>query len=135
MTTVELSIDGMTCASCAHRIEKKLNKLVGVSATVNFATEKAHVVYGDKVTPEQLVTMVKEAGYQAHLSDAAIETAADEDPIASLRRRLLISMALTVPVIAMAMVPSLQFTYWQWLSLTLTAPVVVWGAWPFHRAA
>jgi Cu+-exporting ATPase len=135
MTSVEISIDGMTCASCAHRIEKKLNKLGGVTATVNFATEKAHVVYGDKVTPEQLVTMVGDAGYQAHLSDAAIEAAADEDPIASLRRRLSISLALTVPVIAMAMVPALQFTYWQWLSLTLAAPVVVWGAWPFHRAA
>jgi Cu+-exporting ATPase len=135
MTSVELSIDGMTCASCAHRIEKKLNKLDGVTATVNFATEKALVDYGNEVTPEQLVATVEDAGYQAHLPEVAVEAAADEDPTASLRQRLLISLALTVPVIAMAMVPALQFTYWQWLSLTLAAPVVVWGAWPFHRAA
>jgi Cu+-exporting ATPase len=135
MTSVELSIDGMTCASCAHRIEKKLNKLDGVTATVNFATEKARVEYGDEVTPEQLVATVEEAGYQAHVPEVTIEAAAEEDPTASLRQRLLISLALTVPVIAMAMVPVLQFTYWQWLSLTLTAPVVIWAAWPFHRAA
>ncbi len=135
MTSVELSIDGMTCASCAHRIEKKLNKLDGVAATVNFATEKAHVEYGDTITREQLVTTVEEAGYHAHLPEAAVEAAADEDPTASLRRRLLISLALTVPVVGMAMVPALQFTYWQWLSLALATPVVVWGAWPFHRAA
>jgi Cu+-exporting ATPase len=135
MTSVELSIDGMTCASCAHRIEKKLNKFDGVTATVNFATEKAHVEHGDTITHEQLVAIVEEAGYQAHLPEAAADTAADLDPTASVRRRLLISLALTVPVVAMAMVPALQFTYWQWLSLVLAAPVVVWGAWPFHRAA
>jgi P-type Cu+ transporter len=135
VTAVDLSIDGMTCASCAHRIEKKLNKLDGVTATVNFATEKAHVQYGNEVTPEQLVATVEDAGYQAHLPAAPLEAAADEDPIASLRQRLLISAVLTVPVIAMAMVPALQFTYWQWLSLALAAPVVIWGAWPFHRAA
>jgi P-type Cu+ transporter len=140
MSTIELSINGMTCASCAARIEKKLNKLDGVTATVNFATEKARVTYDGDVTPEQLVATVDEAGYQAHLpgpvgsandSDAAVEA----DPTASLRQRLLISLALTVPVIAMAMAPALQFTNWQWLSLTLAMPVVVWGAWPFHRAA
>jgi len=135
VTAVDLSIDGMTCASCAHRIEKKLNKLDGVTATVNFATEKAHVQFGNEVTPEQLVATVEDAGYQAHLPAAPLEAAADEDPIASLRQRLLISAVLTVPVIAMAMVPALQFTYWQWLSLALAAPVVIWGAWPFHRAA
>ncbi len=135
IAAVELSIDGMTCASCAHRIETKLSKLDGVTATVNFATEKARVAYGDLVTPEQLVATVEDAGYQAHLPEVAVEAAADEDPTVSLRQRLLISLALTVPVIAMAMVPALQFTYWQWLSLTLAAPVVVWGAWPFHRAA
>jgi P-type Cu+ transporter len=135
VTAVDLSIDGMTCVSCAHRIEKKLNKLDGVTATVNFATEKAHVEYGNEVTPEQLVATVEDAGYQAHLPAAPLEAAADEDPIASLRQRLLISAVLTVPVIAMAMVPALQFTYWQWLSLALAAPVVIWGAWPFHRAA
>ncbi len=135
IAAVELSIDGMTCTSCAHRIEKKLNKLDGVTATVNFATEKAHVEYGDGVTPDQLVATVGEAGYQARLPEAPVETAAEQDPIASLRQRLLISAVLTVPVIAMAMVPALQFTNWQWLSLALAAPVVVWGAWPFHRAA
>ena len=135
IAAVELSIDGMTCTSCAHRIEKKLNKLDGVTATVNFATEKAHVEYGDGVTPDQLVATVGEAGYQARLPEVPVETAAEQDPIASLRQRLLISAVLTVPVIAMAMVPTLQFTNWQWLSLALAAPVVVWGAWPFHRAA
>ena len=135
IAAVELSIDGMTCTSCAHRIEKKLNKLDGVTATVNFATEKAHVEYGDGVTPDQLVAIVGEAGYQARLPEVPVETAAEQDPIASLRQRLLISAVLTVPVIAMAMVPALQFTNWQWLSLALAAPVVVWGAWPFHRAA
>ncbi|AGB25026.1 copper/silver-translocating P-type ATPase [Mycobacterium sp. JS623] len=133
MTSVELSIDGMTCASCAHRIEKKLNKLEGVTATVNFATEKAHVEYGDSVTPDQLVATVEDAGYQAHLPEEPAEAA--QDPTSSLRQRLLISAALTVPVIAMAMVPALQFTNWQWLSLALAAPVVIWGAWPFHQAA
>src|SRR6476660_2953419 len=135
IAAVELSIDGMTCTSCAHRIEKKLNKLDGVTATVNFATEKAHVEYGDGVTPDQLVATVGEAGYQARLPEVPVETGAEQDPIASLRQRLLISAVLTVPVIAMAMVPALQFTNWQWLSLALAAPVVVWGAWPFHRAA
>ncbi|OBI83853.1 cation-translocating P-type ATPase [Mycobacterium sp. E740] len=132
--TIELSIDGMTCASCANRIEKKLNKLDGVTATVNFATEKARVRYGDDVTPETLVATVAEAGYQAHLPQVA-NAAPEDDPTAALRQRLMVSLALTVPVIAMAMVPALQFPNWQWLSLTLAAPVVVWGAWPFHRAA
>ena len=127
MTSVELSLDGMTCASCAHRIEKKLNNLDGVTATVNFATEKARVEYGDEVTPEQLVATVEEVGYRARLPEAPTEAVAEEDPTVSLRQRLLISAVLTVPVIAMAMVPALQFTYWQWLSLTLAAPVVVWG--------
>ncbi|MGE2723127.1 heavy metal translocating P-type ATPase [Mycolicibacterium pulveris] len=136
MSTIELSIDGMTCASCANRIEKKLNKIDGVSATVNFATEKARVTYADDVTPELLVSTVEGAGYQAHLPTVDTPAAAQQDdPAASLRRRLLISLALTVPVIAMAMVPALQFPNWQWLSLTLAAPVVVWGAWPFHQAA
>jgi Cu+-exporting ATPase len=135
MSVVELSIEGMTCASCANRIEKKLNKIDGVAATVNFATEKARVEYGGGVTPEQLVGTVEDAGYSAHLPEAQADEAVDDDPTAAIRQRLLISLALTVPVIAMAMVPALQFTNWQWLSLTLAAPVVIWGAWPFHRAA
>ncbi|HEX2215007.1 MAG TPA: heavy metal translocating P-type ATPase [Mycobacterium sp.] len=137
LSTIELSIDGMTCASCANRIERKLNKIDGVTASVNFATEKAHVEFGADVTPESLVSTVEEAGYQAHLPaapDAGTDTVVD-DPTAPLRQRLLICAALTIPVIAMAMVPALQFTNWQWLSFTLAAPVVVWGAWPFHRAA
>ncbi|MDQ3422933.1 MAG: heavy metal translocating P-type ATPase [Actinomycetota bacterium] len=142
---VELSINGMTCASCAARIEKRLNKIEGVTATVNYATEKARVAYADGVLAEDLVAAVEKAGYTArlpeparpsgpHRSDVAT-TAAEPDPARGLRQRLIISAVLSVPVIAMAMVPALQFTYWQWLSLTLAAPVVVWGAWPFHQAA
>jgi Cu+-exporting ATPase len=132
----------MTCASCAARIEKKLNKLDGVTATVNYATEKAKVSFDPGVTPENLVATVEQAGYTARLPEPPATAGASEtapadavDPVRPLRQRLVISVALTVPVIAMAMVPALQFTYWQWLSLTLAAPVVVWGAWPFHRSA
>jgi len=136
---VELQIGGMTCASCATRIEKKLNKIDGVTATVNFATEKARVDYVGDVSPDQFVQAIEQAGYTAELpkpATPATEGASpEEDPTGSLRRRLLISLALTVPVVAMAMIPALQFTNWQWLSLTLAAPVVVWGAWPFHQAA
>ncbi|MEQ7845738.1 heavy metal translocating P-type ATPase [Nocardioides kribbensis] len=138
---IELEISGMTCASCANRIERKLNKLDGVVATVNYATEKAKVTYLDTVDTAQLVGAVEAAGYQAALPRAKDAEApgdpdrAAEDPTRSLRQRLLVSAALSVPVIVMAMVPALQFTYWQWLSLTLAAPVVVWGALPFHRAA
>lgn len=136
MNTIELSIDGMTCASCASRVEKKLNKIDGVTATVNFATEKARVQFGDNVSPDQLVTAVESAGYQAALPDrSANADEAVQDPTAALRQRLLICVVLSIPVVAMAMSPLLQFTYWQWLSLTLAAPVVVWGAWPFHQAA
>jgi P-type Cu+ transporter len=134
MSVVELSVDGMTCASCANRIEKKLNKIDGVTATVNFATEKARVEFGDDVTADQLLAIVEDAGYQAHLPTTALAETED-DPHAALRTRLLICLALTVPVVAMAMVPAWQFMYWQWLSLALAAPVVLWGAWPFHRAA
>ncbi|WP_433577488.1 heavy metal translocating P-type ATPase [Nocardia brasiliensis] len=134
---VELVIGGMTCASCANRIEKKLNKLDGVTATVNYATEKARVDVTGEVSPAELIATVEQAGYSAALpTPEPTETAAVEaDPTAALRTRLLVSLVLTVPVIAMAMIPALQFTNWQWLSLTLAAPVVVWGALPFHRAA
>ena len=133
---LELPITGMTCASCANRIERKLNTLDGVTATVNYATEKATVAYdATTVGPEQLVGAVEAAGYQAVLPAAEPEGPAAEDETAPLRRRLLISLALMLPVLAMAMIPPLQFESWQWLSLTLAAPVVVWGAWPFHRAA
>ncbi|QOV98921.1 heavy metal translocating P-type ATPase [Rhodococcus pyridinivorans] len=139
--SIELAITGMTCASCANRIERKLNKLDGVTATVNYATEKAKVSYPDDVTPEDLVTVVEQAGYGAALPPPSAQATGrtgdvpESDPVAPLRHRLVVSAILTVPVIAMAMIPALQFTNWQWLSLTLAAPVVVWGAWPFHRAA
>ncbi|SFF22454.1 Cu+-exporting ATPase, partial [Saccharopolyspora kobensis] len=139
---VELAISGMTCASCAARIERKLNKLDGVVATVNYATEKARVSVPDGLDPQQLVEAVEAAGYSATLPKAEREGPAEEpesgaadDPTRSLRQRLVVSAVLSVPVIVMAMVPALQFTYWQWISLALAAPVVLWGALPFHRAA
>jgi len=146
--SVELTIGGMTCASCAARIEKKLNKLEGVTATVNYSTEKAKVTYAGSVTPEDLVATVVATGYTAALpapsaasGSAASAGAGDEDEddrndeVSSLRQRLVISAVLSLPVLLMSMVPALQFDSWQWLSLTLASPVVVWGALPFHRAA
>jgi len=132
MTETELILGGMTCASCANRIERKLNKLDGVTATVNYATEKARV-QAEGVPTEDLIKAVEAAGYTATLP--AAEPEPDTEAPDPLRQRLIVSAVLSVPVIAMAMVPALQFTNWQWLSLTLAAPVVVWGAWPFHRAA
>jgi Cu+-exporting ATPase len=134
---VELLIGGMTCASCANRIEKKLNKLDGVTATVNYATEKAKVSFAGDVSPQDLIATVEKTGYSARLPEPPrpAETPTEEDPVGPLRTRLLVSVVLTVPVVAMAMIPALQFEYWQWLSLTLAAPVVVWGGLPFHRAA
>jgi Cu+-exporting ATPase len=130
---IELAIGGMTCASCAARIEKKLNRLDGVVASVNYATEKATVTYPETVTPQELVATVEATGYTAALPAAdAGESVEERDP---LRTRLIVSVVLSVPVIALAMIPALQFTYWQWLSLTLAAPVVVYGGLPFHRAA
>ena len=165
-TLVELQIEGMTCASCANRIERKLNKLDDVSAEVNYATEKARVRIPEGLQPQLLLDTVEQAGYHAQLprprntqprtsapgggdasgaaADAAQSTghagnATDDtaapDRVDELRQRVIISAVLSIPVIAMAMVPALQFTNWQWLSLTLAAPVIVWGAWPFHRAA
>ncbi|MBA3522974.1 MAG: copper-translocating P-type ATPase [Geodermatophilaceae bacterium] len=138
---LELAITGMTCASCANRIERKLNKLEGVTATVNYATEKARVSFADTVEPAQLLAAVEQAGYTATLpppptpAGTTPPEAVEADPVAPLRERLLVSLVLTVPVVLMAMVPALQFDAWQWLSLTLAAPVVIWGALPFHRAA
>ncbi len=137
---VELAIGGMTCAACANRVEKRLNRMDGVSATVNFATEKARVVFEGPATPvEDLVAQVEKAGYTAEVprtEPGADPGAADpSDPTRALWNRALVSILLAVPVIAMAMVPALQFTYWQWASLALAAPVVVWGALPFHVAA
>jgi P-type Cu+ transporter len=134
---VELLIGGMTCASCAARVEKKLNRMDGVTATVNYATEKAKVSVGAGVSTDDLIATVEKTGYTAALPQPPTSVDAEpvEDAVRSLRRRLLVSTALTVPVVAMAMIPALQFDYWQWLSLTLAAPVVVWGGAPFHRAA
>jgi len=137
-SSLDLVIGGMTCASCAARIEKKLNKVPGVSASVNYATERASVVHPAGVTTDQLVAVVEATGYTAVLPAppaAADRTEPVADAAAELRHRLLICVALTVPVVLLAMVPALQLTSWQWLSLTLASPVVVWGAWPFHRAA
>ncbi len=143
-TDLELTIGGMTCASCAARIEKKLNKLDGVTATVNYATEKARVTFTGAVTSEDLIATVEATGYSAALppppappvEDGGPRTGPPEtDEAARWRQRLVVSVVLTVPVLLMSMVPFLQFDNWQWLSLTLASPVVVWGALPFHRAA
>lgn len=135
---VELEIGGMTCASCATRIERKLNRIEGVEATVNYATEKARIT-ADGVDTSTLIEAVEAAGYTAAVPAPPLEETAATSPAdreaEELRRRLLISTALTVPVAVLSMVPALQFTNWQWLALTLAAPVAVWGAWPFHRAA
>ncbi|MEV0725797.1 heavy metal translocating P-type ATPase [Micromonospora purpureochromogenes] len=138
---IELAIGGMTCASCAARIEKKLNRMEGVTATVNYATEKATVRYADQITPQDLIATVEKTGYTAVVpppptpAGTAGPAAEPADELRGLRTRLWVSVALTVPVILLAMVPAWQFTYWQWLSLTLAAPVVVYGGLPFHRAA
>ncbi|CAL9424183.1 Copper-exporting P-type ATPase [Streptomyces sp. enrichment culture] len=149
---VELAIGGMTCASCAARVEKKLNRMDGVSATVNFATEKARVSYAPGVSVDDLIATVEKTGYTAQPppppaperpegggTGAGAGAGAGESEgyreLASLRQRFLVSLALSVPVVLLSMVPALQFDNWQWLSLTLAAPVVVWGALPFHRAA
>ncbi|WP_235946195.1 heavy metal translocating P-type ATPase [Metallococcus carri] len=135
MTTthdVELDLTGMTCASCANRIQRKLNKVDGVTATVNYATERASVSYAAPVTTDQLIEVVRSAGYDAALPDTSTED--DTDHVTGLRRRFVVSAALTVPVVLMGMVMALQFPGWGWVSLALTAPVVFWGGLPFHRA-
>lgn len=147
---VDLEISGMTCASCANRIERKLNKLEGVSASVNYATEKAHVVAPPEVSVEDLLATVAAAGYSATPPPSPADRRTDggegadgpgsheeraDAELGALRLRLLVSLALSLPVVAMAMVPPLQVDGWQWVSLVLATPVVLWGAWPFHRAA
>jgi Cu+-exporting ATPase len=157
---VTLSLTGMTCATCAGRIEKKLNRLEGVTATVNFALETAAISAPADLPNDELVGTVTKAGYGAAVasdsgvagdsgvsrvsgtsgpvaesSDAASAEAAADTSGAALRNRLLVSVALAGPVVVLAMVPPLQFRLWQWLSLCLATPIVLWGAWPFHRAA
>ncbi|MEP6526833.1 MAG: heavy metal translocating P-type ATPase [Nocardioidaceae bacterium] len=144
--TVELNVSGMTCASCAARIERKLNRLPGVEASVNFATEKARVLLPTDLTVEDAIATVEATGYGAALPQPSVTAPAtsgeagsadrqDDAELVSLRQRLRVSAVLTAPVLLLAMVSPLQFDNWQWLSLTLAAPVVVWGAWPFHQAA
>jgi P-type Cu+ transporter len=130
---IELEIGGMTCASCASRIEKKLNRLDGVTATVNYATEKARATVPPALTAADLIAVVEKTGYSAAEPSSEVPEPADvRDP---LRDRLLISAVLSLPVIVLAMIPAWQFDYWQWLSLVLASPVVVYGGWPFHRSA
>jgi P-type Cu+ transporter len=127
---IELEIGGMTCAACANRIEKKLNRMAGVTATVNYATEKARATVSSALSAADLIAVVEKTGYTAASSPVIKASRPD-----ALRDRLLISAALSLPVVVLAMVPAWQFTYWQWLSLVLAAPVVGYGGWPFHRAA
>ncbi|GAB3866429.1 heavy metal translocating P-type ATPase [Nocardioides maradonensis] len=130
---VELLLTGMTCASCANRIERRLNKLDGVTATVNYATEKARVQVVGDISTADLVAAVEAAGYGA--APARDEDAPEDDAeVSALRRRLVVSAAVAVPVVLIAMVPALHLSGWQWVSLALATPVVLWGAWPFHRA-
>ncbi|MEU2283811.1 heavy metal translocating P-type ATPase [Streptomyces sp. NPDC013178] len=138
----ELVIGGMTCASCAARIEKKLNRMDGVTATVNYATEKAKVSYGGDVSVRDLIATVEATGYTARetvpvrtRAGGGEETEETDDELRPLRERLVTAVVLAIPVVAMAMIPALQFEYWQWLSLTLAAPVVTYAGWPFHKAA
>ncbi|MFE5945181.1 heavy metal translocating P-type ATPase [Streptomyces sp. NPDC056480] len=144
VAVTELTIGGMTCASCAARVEKKLNRMDGVTATVNYATEKARIEHPQEVGVDALIATVVKTGYTAEEppppepepADAPEERDPSRDPeLASLRQRLTVSALLSAPVVLLAMVPGLQFDNWQWLSLTLAAPVVVWGGLPFHRAA
>jgi Cu+-exporting ATPase len=143
LASIDLQVGGMTCASCAARIEKKLNRLDGVQASVNFATDTARVEYADPVSVDDLIRTVEATGYTATPPAAPAEVPAEtpaEEPgesaeERSLRQRLVVSALLSAPVLAMAMIPALQFRFWQWLAFAMVSPVIVWGAWPFHRVA
>jgi P-type Cu+ transporter len=128
---ISLDIEGMTCASCATRVEKSLNTLPGVRAAVNYATERA-TIWGDAADIDQLIAQVEKSGYKAFPHDSAVEKI---DPIHALIRRTVWSLALSAPIVALSMVPPIQFPYWQWVVLALALPVATWGAWPFHRSA
>jgi len=128
---IELEIGGMTCASCAMRIEKKLNKLDGVNATVNYATETATVTVPAGYGPQALIAEVEKTGYTASLP----KPTTDDPELTSLRNRLVVAFVLATPVILMAMIPAWEFRYWQWVSLILATPVIVWAGRPFHAAA
>ena len=131
-TSVDLDITGMSCASCAARITKKLNKVDGVQATVNYATSKAHVLTTGPVSVHDLIEVVEAAGYGAALPEPA---APSEDHAAKIRTKLIVAVILAVPVMLLSMIPALQFDGWQWLALALTLPVVFWCGAGFHRAA
>jgi Cu+-exporting ATPase len=141
MTRLELPVEGMTCASCANRVERKLNRLDGVEATVNYATERAAVAFDpERVSPDDLVGAVEAAGYRARLPRPPADTSAgvvdvEDAPARDLRRRLTVAAVLSVPLLLVSMVPALQFEHWQWFALQLATPVVLWAGWPFHRAA
>lgn len=140
-TRIDLNVGGMTCASCANRVEKKLNRLPGVEASVNYATHKATIFADTHVEVADLIATVEKTGYSAQLPQSPDpETSSshtdDTDPeLVSLRHRMIGSIILSVPVIIISMIPALQFPNWQWLILTLSAPVIVWAGYPFHRAA
>ncbi len=131
--TLELQVGGMTCTACAARVEKKLNRLPGVTATVNFATETARVEFPSTMEVDELIRTVEATGYTATIPQPEREQA--EEPEQGLRARLVVNLLLTAPVMLLTMVPAWQFPYWQWLVLLLATPVATWGAWPFHRAA
>lgn len=137
MAVIDLDITGMTCASCANRIEKKLNKQEGVTATVNYATEKAHIETGEGAATDadSYIAIVEKLGYGGSVP---APVAPADDPAAKelrgLKRRLVVAIALATPVILLAMIPPLQFDYWQWISFALATPVILWAGWPFHKA-
>ena len=137
MAVIDLDITGMTCASCANRIEKKLNKQEGVTATVNYATEKAHIETGEGAATDAnaYIAIVEKLGYGGSVP---APVAPADDPAAvelrGLKRRLVVAIALATPVILLAMIPPLQFDYWQWISFALATPVILWAGWPFHKA-
>lgn len=141
--SVDLSVGGMTCASCVARVEKKLNKVAGVNASVNLATESAHVELSAPVDPQQLVAVVEKAGYSAtvtNVEDGAVEAMRKQEArhlahAADLRRRLIVAATLSVPLMVISMVSAAQFYGWQWVVAALALPVVTWCAWPFHKAA
>ena len=130
--SLQLDIEGMTCAACAQRVEKGLNELPGVTASVNYATDRA-TVWGEAPNLEQLLAQVKKTGYSAKLHGK--NSAPPPDKLAALKKRVLVSALFTVPVVVLSMVPLTQFPGWQWVVFALTLPVAIWGAWPFHRAA
>lgn len=130
---LELAIEGMTCTSCASRIERKLSKLDGVTASVNYATEKAHVVVPPGLTTRDIIAEIEKTGYKASIP-APDPSEVEEKELAGLRLRLVVGAVLALPVLVISMIPVLQFDYWQWVCLVLTLPVVLWSGWPFHRA-